>query len=586
MAIHANGSRRYSPVALLYMAISPRTAFSSRKCRLWKTRQRGLISFVFFVVIGLIAIALDRPPRPLPGQASSSVFSAERATKHLLLVSRAPHPVDSKEHDAVRDYIVQAIRELGFSPQIQRTTNWNEANGIEGALENIVFRIKGSTQEKAVLFVAHYDSLPGDPGASDDGAAVAAFLESARALKTLPQTRRDLIFLFTDGEEMGLLGAQAFVTEHPWAQDVGFVFNFEARGTNGPSIMFETSDNDGWLIENFGQAASFPVANSLSYEIYKRMPNSTDFTIFRRAGYSGLNFAFINGLSYYHTRFDSIENANRGSLQHHGDYILELSKHFGNATSEDPKSPNLVYFDVLGRTLVRYGNGLANVALVFTCILVAISWYCGLRWKHLRLGASVLGLACMVSGVAIVAGGAVVASWVTSNPDSAGMRYHSHWYILAFSAIGLAFALAFYSMVAKRVGTQNLAAGALLGWSVLTTAVNIYFPGGTYLFLWPLLFVVIGQLAVWQARPMSVSRANVVLVLAGLPAIVLIAPMIHKLFSAFAAQSTLMVSVLLGLLVSLLIGQIVSGTSSRRWLLPSLVGTTALGLLITAIILH
>jgi hypothetical protein len=61
--------------------------------------------------------------------------------------------------------------------------------------------------------------------------------------------------------------------------------------------------------------------------------------------------------------------------------------------------------------------------------------------------------------------------------------------------------------------------------------------------------------------------------------------MIHKLFSAFAAQSTFMVSVLLGLLLSLLIGQIVSGTSSRQWLLPSLVGTTALGLLITAIIL-
>src|ERR1051326_9032613 len=93
------------------MAASPRTAFSSKKLRLWNAPQRELISFVFFVVIGLIAIALDGPPRPLPGQASSSVFSAERAAKHLSLLSRAPHPIDSKEHNAVRDYIVQVIRE-------------------------------------------------------------------------------------------------------------------------------------------------------------------------------------------------------------------------------------------------------------------------------------------------------------------------------------------------------------------------------------------------------------------------------------------------------------------------------------------
>ena len=54
--------------------------------------------------------------------------------------------------------------------------------------------------------------------------------------------------------------------------------------------------------------------------------------------------------------------------------------------------------------------------------------------------------------------------------------------------------------------------------------------------------------------------------LGGLPAILLIVPMIHKIFFAFAAASTLIVSIL-------------------RWWLPSFMGATALGLLIIAIVL-
>src|ERR1051325_842539 len=279
------------------------------------SRQR-LLTFVFFLIVSFITIALDRPPQPLAKEAQATEFSAERAMTHLAVIARAPHPLDSEEHGAVRDYIVRVLQGLGLTPQIEKTTD----SDLDVAVENIVCRLKGTSQEKAVLMVAHYDSVKAGPGASDDGVAVAAFLEAARALKSLPQLKRDIIFLITDGEEKGLLGARAFISDPRWAQDVGMVLNFEARGNGGPSIMFETSDKNGWLISNFGQAASHPTANSLSYEIYKRMPNTTDFTVFRRAGYPGLNFAFIAGPEYYHTPLDSISNVTPGSLQHQGDY--------------------------------------------------------------------------------------------------------------------------------------------------------------------------------------------------------------------------------------------------------------------------
>lgn len=45
-----------------------------------------------------------------------------------------------------------------------------------------------------------------------------------------------------------LLGAKAFVDAHPTAKEVKVALNFEARGNGGPSIMFETSPDNGWLI--------------------------------------------------------------------------------------------------------------------------------------------------------------------------------------------------------------------------------------------------------------------------------------------------------------------------------------------------
>ncbi len=549
-----------------------------------KRSNAGLALFIFFVALGFFTVVLDGPPRPLSEQAPASEFSAARAMTHLSAIAHAPHPINSAQHDLVRDYIVSTLRTTGLEFQVQTSTG---VFGIQGALENIVARIQGSTREKAVLLVAHYDSVAVSPGASDDGAAVAALLETARALKSLPQLKRDVIFLFTDGEEKHLLGARAFVSGHPWAADVGIVLNFEARGVRGPSLMFETSDENGWLIRNFGQSVSHPVANSLSYEIYKRMPNDTDFTVFRRAGYSGLNFAFIDGLAYYHTALDSIQNLDVGSLQHHGDYLLELAKAFGNTTSDNVKAPNMIYFDVLGKILVRYSQGTARVLLGLAVVLTATVLYIGLRNGRLRIGACVLGLLAMVIGVVIT----VVAAWGTSqlifatqsHRSYAGLRYHPGLYVTAFSAFGLACALSFYTVLAKRVNSVHLLVGSCLGWLVLALAVSWYFPGGSYLFIWPLLFSLLGGLLAIVGSHSPVQR--ILLVLSGIPAVLIILPLAHKILWAFAAGSSVMIGAMIGLVASLLVGQLSLEQMPRRWLLPVLPAAAGVALLAIALAL-
>ena len=133
------------------------------------------------------------------------------------------------------------------------------------------------------------------PGAGDDASGVAAILESLRALKAGPPPDRDIIILINDGEEIGLFGAEVFAEEHPWAKDVGVVLNFDARGNTGPSFMFETSDGNGWLIEQMARALPHPMATSLTGEVYRLMPNDTDLTVYKKQGMAGLNFAFVGG---------------------------------------------------------------------------------------------------------------------------------------------------------------------------------------------------------------------------------------------------------------------------------------------------
>src|SRR5207247_2759174 len=106
---------------------------------------------------------------------------------------------------------------------------------------------------------------------------------------------------------------------------------------SGPSYMFQTSPQNGWLIQEFAQAAPHPIASSIANEIYRLLPNDTDMIVFSRAGFAGLNFAYIDGSTKYHTLQDSYANVDERSLQHQGSYALALARRFGNLHLPVPK---------------------------------------------------------------------------------------------------------------------------------------------------------------------------------------------------------------------------------------------------------
>ena len=169
-------------------------------------------------------------------------------------------------------------------------------------VENIV--VLPQQPGDVVLGVAHYDSTPSGPGASDDGAGVVTMLECARKLKG-QRFRNPIGFLITDGEEAGLLGAEAFVADPKLSRNVRAVVNVENRGTTGPSFLFETSVNNRDLVPLFRNLRR-PFTSSLFYTVYQLLPNDTDVTVFKRAGKIAVNFAAIGGVEHYHTASDDL----------------------------------------------------------------------------------------------------------------------------------------------------------------------------------------------------------------------------------------------------------------------------------------
>ncbi|KOU48837.1 hypothetical protein ADK55_19470, partial [Streptomyces sp. WM4235] len=163
--------------------------------------------------------------------------------------------------------------------------------------------VPGRSSTGRILLVAHTDSTSSGPGASDDGLGVGAVLEIARVLKAGERTRNDVVLLFTDAEEIGQLGARAYVRNTPALdprRDV--VINFDARGPPGPAVLFQRGERTAGVVGALGDRP--PVTTSLADEVYRLLPNETDFTHFREAGLTGLNFAVIGGSSRYHSTED------------------------------------------------------------------------------------------------------------------------------------------------------------------------------------------------------------------------------------------------------------------------------------------
>ncbi len=353
-------------------------------------KMSRLIALFLALAVALgLALLAGRPPAPRPADAPTEAFSAIRALADVGVIARSPHSVGSPDNTQVRDYLVLRMNALGLTPEVRPDFGFRRIDRISqpvflgGAVENVVGVLPGRDRSApALAIMAHYDSVPNSPGAADDAAGVATALELARILKAGPPPARDVIFVITDGEEAGLLGAQAFFSGDPLARRIGFLVNMEARGGGGLVQMFQTGKHNQGTIDLLQAEARRPTASSLAVLLYSVMPNDTDFTVARGAGVAGLNFAFIGRQFDYHSPSSTAANLDLGSLQHMGDQVTAVALSVARAPSLPEEGPDQVFSHVAGDLLVAYP------AIIGWAILLAVAGLLALAVRNARrLGA-------------------------------------------------------------------------------------------------------------------------------------------------------------------------------------------------------
>jgi MFS family permease len=524
--------------------------------------ENSLFSLVLFLFVwlgaGVLALG-EGTPAALPASSPEDVFSADRALLYLQAFAAAPHPMGSPEHDRVRDYLVSQLTTLGVAPEIQRATGVTPRYEVAGGVENIVARLKGTRgATDAVALVAHYDSVAAGPGAGDDGAGVAALLETLRALRAGPPLPNDILFVLTDGEEDGLLGASAFVAENPAAQDVRVVVNFEARGNAGESQLFETSRGNGRLVEIFAKAAPDPSGSSLTYEIYQHMPNDTDMTVFKKSGAAGLNFAFIGHWEAYHTPLDNPERLDRGSLQQHGENALRLARSLGSTDLTQLEDRDAVYFSVAGNFFAHYSSRFIwPLAMVCGVLLFGVIFYAGGAWQSslLSIFASfflhlLTLLVLALTGLGFFLG----VRWLDLHVLPEGGLEQNAFYLFGLLALLLAVDTLLYKLFRRSVAPPAffLGGAALLFALVLVT--SKWLAGGSYTLLWPLLGGLLATaIAAFRPGPLSFLSAVILSVLS-LPTLLLFLPLLKGFYTAlgFTTLGAPLLSFTFGLLFLLL----------------------------------
>jgi hypothetical protein len=446
---------------------------------------------IMLATLGLVVLSA-RPPEPRPATAPANEFSAARAMALMerLLDDSAPHPTGSEANAAVGARIEDELTALGLTPETQTAFACHPIWAVCGEVINILSRLPGQTDGPAVLLTAHYDSVPSGPGAGDDMAGVAAILEVARVLQSEPPPRNPVILLLSDGEEVGLLGAAAFVGEHPWADDVGVVVNLEANGTHGQSILFETTENNAWLIDNFAAHAPRPVASSASDEIYELLPFNTDLSIYEAAGIPGINFAFTEEFPHYHTPLDAPANLDPGSLQHHGDNALAAARAFAALDFNTPPPGNSVYQDIVPGSVLRWPASW-TIGIALGCAAV----WLGLTILSIRRGE--LGVRALLWGLPVLPIGVLAAAllgWALGIGVGQLADTPAPWYAnplpmrVALWAAALLSVGLVASVVAPRAGMRGLLLGGWLWWSVLSVLLAWWLPAVSILAIVPTAF--------------------------------------------------------------------------------------------------
>ena len=562
------------------------------------SKGTGAILFCATLLISLL-LSLLTLSSPSPKNREND-FSSERAFCHIEAIAPLQHSVfDTIEIEDVRNYIeetLDAFEHVKWArvkhasvDVVNQKTHTKEPIDIQ----NIYAEIPGKS-EICLLIMAHYDSSPykekygvgtaGSYGAADDGYGVATMLEIMRILNDYA-SNNELVngvkFAFTDAEEVGLYGATALTKEFSyWLQDVNILLNLEARGNKGPLYMFQTGNYNYKLIKFYSQTR-LPFSLSVAADVYKYLPNDTDFTPFLKLGYPGLNFATLNSLKFYHTPLDNLQNSDKATLQFYGEQILPLVlEYIGNpqysARTCFVSNEDTVFFTLFPGFLMYYSHTVSWIIIFLATLAAALIAFFALRkravsWKKtlLALGIWMLFLICAaLTGLLLAKGiGAVTHNrfqllYMPYVPFDGG-------FVLIFALLVMVAGFFVFKRCRKLECSPNdILSGSILLFLILTLLSAFLLHGATILFVWPTIFMTAlleDSLLDRQTSKWQIIKNHLVNTLAVLTTSIMFIILIYSLFLALTFGALAVILLFTAIYTCALVSYGFSQPSCRRF---------------------
>ncbi|MGH3340768.1 MAG: M28 family peptidase, partial [Propionibacteriaceae bacterium] len=335
------------------------------------------------------------------------------------------------------------------------------------------------------------------------------------------------MILLTDAEEVGLLGAEAFVRERAKQLGTTVVLNHEARGAGGGPMTFRMSSPNSELIEVLAGAPGV-FADSSSEATFEALPNDSDFTPFQQGGLYGYDTAIMADGAYYHSPIDDPAHLSATSLQQMGDTTLAMTRELADMDLAAIGRGGEQIVTALPWGLLWYPQSLEIPLAIVVLVLAAV-----LVWVLRRRGALTLprvALSAVASVVVlVVAGAASYAVWrlaLLIDPGQAsvvvGEPYRPLLYRLAMLLAGLAAVVSLFALLRRRLGAVGLAVGMLVVLALTGVLLAFTLPGVSGAVVQPTLVVAAGAVvAVLLPERRTGLRAGVYLLALAVTAILL-----------------------------------------------------------------
>lgn len=427
-------------------------------------------------------------------------------------------PAGTRSNARARTYVIEQLRQIGFQVRVQETDARRRDLGITARVSNIIAVLPGERAE-AIGLLSHFDSVWEGPGAADNALGVAVALETARVAAARPNRPWSLFVLVTDAEESGLMGAAALIGERDVTDRLRAYLNVEAIGSDGVPVLFETGPGNGWLTTAWARSAPHPRGGSYAIEIYKRLPNDTDFSIIKTQDIPGLNFAAIGDSYSYHTPRDTAQRLTARTLSTMGENAVAIVDALQGSDITQRSAVEHTFFDIAGTFGISYGPGTSTGIAIAGLLLGILAWARIMRtvlrtsglWRWLVMALWTTGSAVLVCAAMIGVVWLLRASREVYHPWYAHPGRLVALILTTGIATGWAFARAGRLLPARAHGARHPAITWSLTlpiWIALAAAAFWFVPAASYLWTVPLLAAGVLLLGAPPGRDMAVRGAS------------------------------------------------------------------------------